>query len=332
MRNELLIGGNLARSQNHAVKIGRGHLNGLVVLVDRMTAEDRITIQRRTPRKTEVLLQNVPLFQLAAVSSVEIGYDSKAYEPIKDLAALIVTKGTFSAAEFNSNVREPNALSDRVAFYIQLGSLYLGQDSELDISLTLGAGGSGGTEPLYIYRFSGAKLPDFMVQLDVVSDFDAHHPNVDKVFLVSKTMDDALMSHTVARSIDVKVEDHEGPYLTDVRGLYLCTNLFETVEAMSRADIFEVYQRPDELPAQVHIKVSGADAALAQLLVRKLVFDRSLIAHHNLRNTELLSARLKALETAQPEVAAAMRESNLIPASGSVDRAISETLASYRYR
>ena len=329
MRIETATRGTFTAGQTINHTIGKGHLNGLLFMSTSNSHDASITIRRRGKAETRVLAANLRMSEAFRISDLDFGYNlkfhgflQKIYADLKAAAVTGFTTDTKLQTEYETAFGQVGVHF----YYVDLGSLYLGDDSELAVTLQIGAGMSAGA--FGMWTVSAERRPDFMLQYDVVTDFDATHNDVDAIFLCNTgseaqffKVDEVTRLITSEDAVAVQIEDHNGSYLTDLMGLYTATNVFSEVEGLLDQRVTVIYRRPDPLPARVYCKVTGLVSSGGQdwrLVVRKFVVDERLVSANTIDEAGRLAARLAELERTRPAVAKALRHAGLAVKSTSV--------------
>lgn len=322
---------------NHTVS--RGHVNGLIVSSGwSFNNGDRITVQRRTDRKTHILASAFPMMSLLALSGLENGLNSQASNAVGELVLQLAGEHA-DATEYKALTEgEYNAFISRVGrahgqyFYIPLGSLYLGKDSELDLEFVFG-GSRGANQTIDVYAVRQGDLrPDVMLQYVQTTDLERHYANTDGIFVARRDLaplDQLTMSGGVVNQVftdfDVYLEEQgESATLVDSKGVLAATNLFSKSEFTAQSHILQIYKSPDGLPRQVFCRISGANQGDIQLTHRLFLYDQPLVSRNTAEELDKLLARVEKLEREQPELAKALRHSGQVAKSEDLAAASAE--------
>jgi hypothetical protein len=297
-----------------------------------LAIEDRITVKRRTEQGTHVMVANQQLGDFVSISALERGYDSRDAQPLLDMVNMLVAKAVVTMDDYREHMEDSVGGAGKTVFYIDLGSLYLGAESELEITVHLSgaAGLDADGQPvtateLYCYAVSNIRTPDRMHVYDASHDYEAMHSQVDSVFLVPKNPAHHMLSWGPQKIYDltVQITDSEGQWLTDTRGLFSATNIFEMVESRPSTQAFTLFRRQDAIPAQIYCKVMGEDAPKTRLVFRKVRFDQSVLSRNTAAELTKLRVRVEELERRDSETAKALRHAGEL--SKSSDLAVVES-------
>jgi hypothetical protein len=324
MRQDLLFGGTYAGGAVKNFTIGRGHLNGLLFQVGRNSSDTFLTIKRRVGRNTILLVPNVRVRDLRRISSIEYGYDHGADAVAEGINGLLKAKipASFTQADWDVYVTG-NAGSTNITpmIYVDLGSIYLGGESELDITVTTDQAWGATQYPVRCYAITRERRPDFMLQTDYSLQLEETHRGVDALYLVGVDQGTYLNSLGRVPDITVQLQDDDQSTLTDWQGLYCATNIFSAIEAHAQPDTLVIYRQRDALPADVFCKVMGADSNLVRLIVRKRVYSPSQVSSNTLEELRTLQARTARLEAMDPGTAKALRHTGALDQSSTLARA-----------
>lgn len=323
MRQSLLFGGTYAPGEVKSHTAQRGHLNGLLFIFENNSADNRLTVTRRVGRNTHLMVPNFRVRDLRRISNVEFGYDFTSDGVIARLnegmkAKLTAAGSVWTQADFDNYVQSVYGLvNGATMIYVPLGSIYLGDSSELDISFSCDKAWAQ-SYPVRCYAISNERRPDFMYQTDYSLQLEQTHRNVDALYLVTKAHTGQANSHmnwlAPVRTPDITIQlvDDDEATLSDWSGHYAATNIFGRVEAHQTSEIAILYRRRDVLPAEVFAKITGNDAGLVELVVRRVVFDQGQVSANTLAELKQLTGRVAKLESSNPDAAKALRHAGEI--------------------
>ena len=310
MRQELIFRGSFSTGDVKFHTIGKGHLNGLLFYSSDTDPGYTVTIKRRTEHGTHVLCANMKAKDIQAISHLEGGVDEGSSRATEALGSQLVTKAVITQAEYDI-VRAISGDQGMHAVHLDLGSLYLGRQSELEITVNFSNFEVG--RVFAAYAVSVAKEPDQMYQYDVTADLEATHNNVDAVFLTSADGTNLIevaadgTGALISPDLTLQLEDSDSAWLTDILGLFVSTNVLAGIEGAASSRIFQLYRRPDALPAEVFVKLMGTDTNKVRLIVRRSKFDQRITSDQTVEELTKLRQRVEKIEREQPELAKALR-------------------------
>lgn len=321
MRVTTVYSGAPAASSSVSFQVQKGHLNGLLILKGKQSA-DTVTIQRQGTGRTHVLAANVRLEELRGITELEGGYSNFTSTVIQEVLDLLVTKTTITDAEREA-VESNTGIELKVPmFYVDLGSVYAAS-GRVDVTFNLGSDHSG---TFNVYAVSYAKLPDCMIQYNVSTDWESTHRGVDSIFLSRNggqpvALDDPSTYTFTALDFTIQIEDHEETFLTDIFGAFAGSNLIGESEVAAQR-LLKLYSSPDQLPADVFVRCTGTGVdSNFRLVIRKRVWDEAILSANTLAEAASFRQRLQAFEQADPVAAKAMRHAGLLPKSYEVAQA-----------
>ncbi|HEY0971180.1 MAG TPA: hypothetical protein VGE02_09455 [Gemmatimonadales bacterium] len=330
MRQELLFRGNFAPGSIKNYTLGRGHLNGLLVYSTANSPETRITVKRRVGKNTHLLVPNFRARDLRRISAIEQGYDYTTDNIFAGIGALLVSKAVATQAEVDASFGKPyGTIMPASMFYIPLGSIYNGSDSEIDITVACDKGWTK-PETVAFYAISRDRVPDFMLQTDYSLLQEETHRSVDSLFLVGAehTVPFETLDPSNIPDLTIQVTDDDSSSITDWVGMHAATQLFGMVESHQLTDIMVLYRKRDAIPADVFAKISGADASKVALVVRRIIFDQQQLSTHTLEELKSLVGRVQKLEQVAPDVAKALRHAGEIAKANQLASVAAEVAAS----
>lgn len=316
MRQERIYSGTVTAGQTVTHTLARGHLNGLL-LVGAAIGEGSITVKRRTDHGCAVLAANLGLQHVTRISDIDNGATASP-AVLESLRNLLVTDhdgagaGTpvFTSAQFKQYVLDNHGPQNLPCAFLNLGSIYLGQASDLELEATFTNAGE-----VRIYAVSAQKTPDMMLQYDQVSDREGHHVKVDALYVSASSgfllTPDADGRYSAAKDVTLQVEDEEGSYITDISGVVGAASVLGRTEDKIQSSAVRAYGAPQGIPANVFLRVSGANASDVVIIARKAVFDPDAVSVNTVRELRRLQSRLETLEKQEPAVARAYRHAGL---------------------
>lgn len=339
MKVDQIIRQNYAAGTTAQKTIGRGHLNGLLLMASGSIAGLTVTVKRRMNNgKVHVLASALTVGTLGRISDLEFGYSSTTGKAIQGIYTALIAKagavagtpagatGYFAAADLTSFETSYGELGLTIAF-LDLGSLYLGNEGELDVSVAMGS--AVGTGMLAVYTVSRLREPDKMFQYDLSFDWEATQKRVDSVYYGGLggsgilATDDTTFLATAESSVVMQYDDGEGTVICDVLGMYLATVVFSRAEAIVDQVFVKVYQRTDVVPRDVYLKVTGYDAANHFILIKRVLYDNEVLSAHTVIEGKNLAARIAELEASDPATAQALRHAGAIVRADAVRAAVS---------
>jgi hypothetical protein len=318
MRQESIYSGGVAAGQNVVYKLENGHSNGLLFFSDAPITDAAITVKRNSPARCFVLSAGIEVKHFARISDVERGATANR-AVLHALRGLLTTDhdgaGTgvavFTPAQFKQYVTDVLGPQDVGAFFLDLGSIYTGPNSSIELSIKFGAALSD----VRIYSVSFSREPDRMVEYNTVVDREQHLTGIDRLYLsangASLLNQDAAGLFTTPLGVSVQIEDHDGPWLTDVAGLVAAATVLGRTESHVESAIVLAYDAPDALPASVYYKLSGADVANVTPIVVRNVFDPAMVSANTRRELAGIRQRTAQLEAADPATAKALRHAGV---------------------
>lgn len=327
MRTDLIQRGTYTAGQTINYTIGKGHLNGLMFLSTSNSLDATLTLRRRGVRETKVLANNLRISEAFRISDLEFGYNYKygqmfeqLYADLKAAAVTGFTTDTKLESTYEGTISGEMGL---YFYYVDLGSLFLGTDSELVINFQVGSTMTAGNYG--IWSVSARRVPDFMFQYDVVTDFDSTQRNVDAIYLGNTgtkatflEVNDSTKLISYEAATTVQLEDHNGPYISDLTGMLCATLIFGQTEGFADQRMVLLYKRPDSLPATVYCKVTGLPVGGGEdwrLIVRRFVADDLYVSTNTIEEATLFTRRLAELEQRDPALAKALRHRGDVPSS-----------------
>lgn len=334
MRIDVLRTGSLAAGATASFKVNKGHLNGLLVFGVEEDPKTVVTIKRSTPSRTHVLAANIPLIDFRLISDLEHGYGIGVGGHIQALVPFLETAATITAANWET-IEQTYGELGLYAYYVDLGSLYLSGESELEVTIQKAATSAAGE--FRVYSASLMMTPDVMYQYDASADPDQVHYSVDAIYLTHNgagmiRLDDATQAFTLSDGVTdysdstIQVEDDENTYLSDVIGAYGAALVLGHAHAAIAQRVFLVYRRPDGVPQTVNLKVRGFDLASGKdkVVVRRIVADEQTTSKNTVAQGEKYLRRLQKFERRDPEQAKALRHAGVIDKSADVGVALSQ--------
>lgn len=316
IRQDALFAGNQTAGQQRQYTYNRGHLNGILIMMGTggNSLENRLTIKRRVGDQVINLLPNVRINDLRRVSAIEYGYDNRS-DPWKQLKTLLRAQvPAITDANWASTIEAVCGPTETLfTVFVPLGSIYLGTDSELDITLNVDPALAAPC-PFQFYAISSDRVPDYNLTLDYSINLEQWHRGVESLYLVSRDASD-LFGRTFtlgAPDLQVLVQDDDRETISDFYGYLAATNALGMVEGRVMGEILRIYQVRDPLPADVFMKVTGSWAQYVTPLVRRKVVSAPTVSANTVREVQSLAQRVEQLERTAPDVARALRHAGEI--------------------
>ena len=310
MAQELIFSGVVAQGAQRQYTLSRGHVNGLLIRTA-YDAGSTLTIKRRVDSKVLTLCSQFRLLDLRRIASLEYGLDYRS-----DVASVIrqalVTKALMTAAEFNTAFTNAGLGSpDAHPFiYVPLGSMYLGSDSEIDITFTADSSASWGAgQDVRFYAFDNERVPDFSFQYDTVQNLEQQHQAVESLWLSHANNTNFIASITAAGGsydLGVDYDDGDGMRNTDIHGLMAESNVFYNVESRQVSDVAAIYRNRDAIPRNVFLRVKGANTADARVIARRKVYTEA-TSRNTIKELDELAKRTAQLEATNSDLALQLR-------------------------
>jgi hypothetical protein len=293
-----------------------------MIVSDGIQSTDRITVRRRTETGTHVLIANQPLTDFFAISAHESGVDTRSGAALTELVDSMARDKVITVGRANEFAYRVGGQSRQYGF-INLGSLYLGKDSELDIAINFGSNSLAG-RVLRGYLVSARKSPDVMLQYIESRDMEANHVNTESLFMLRRNYEpffqtsyalngaDVVVSESVTTAVDVQISDGEFSYLADIVGMQAQTAIFGQAEIVAPQYAYKLYQTPDSLPHDIYVRISGEDQDKVRLVTRVVKYDQRLTSRNTIAELDELANKIAKLERENGDQAKAMRHAGVI--------------------
>jgi hypothetical protein len=295
-------------------QIQKGHVNGLLIVKGFEHANDMLTIQRHGSSRTHVLCASLRLSEFRGIQELEYGYGNFTSAYINRA----FDNAGMTGASMDGNVDAILGLEANVpVYYVDMGSIYA-NSGRVDITLQLDAAHSG---TIAAYGVSFDRRPDFMRQYSISGDFDQTVLGVDGVYLSRNGgLPLSLVDHAGATltvpDLNIQVEDGDETFLSDWLGAFAASNVLGKVEGIAVQRVIKVYDKPDAVPRDVYIRLSGAAATSDyRLIVCRTVIDQPILSANTLAEASAARLRLSRFEQRDPLTAKGMRHAGLIPHS-----------------
>lgn len=300
-----------------SVKIGVGKLNGILIGGSRsFHTGDELTIKLRTERSTEVLVNRMSFEKLEQLHDLNYGASySGGNRALRRL--YLDARGT------DFTVAEAEALEERInvtsQLYVDLGHITLDEHAELEVIVTV-AGTKSWIETLSVSSVYHSAMVDIYKLLDETDDRNATHQNVRNIYLWKDS--GFTVDGFDYADVDIQVDDKRQSYLMDIRDAYAATVTFGNVEQYVADNTVAVFGENGPLPADVRLKLTGADVEDVTVIVEREIIPLGSVDHSAIDNARDLLDRIVALERKNPKEAEAYRHAGKISKSSDLEKGI----------
>lgn len=298
MRPELVSKTRLTEG-GHSFDYHTGKMNGILI-TGATNSDNRITVKIRDDQETLILASRLSHGFCEFLTDMYYGQSNggqinsaikKSLKYVDDQLRLITNDNTLSAVNVFNDLTE-----DISTIYLPLGNIDLA-DKELEV---LYESFETKDRDLKMYIIHLNDGPELYYNYDQTSDRNISMKGIRQVFIENKN---GFVENKMPKDIQFQLDVVDGRnMLVDLEGVLASTKVFSEIESHNYPNYLRVYEETLPIPAQMRVKLSGDSASETELIfVREMIPDSvENAAANTLRE---LQARLKTLESQNPNVA-----------------------------
>lgn len=231
-----------------------------------------------------------------------------------------------------------------IGCYVPLGSLFLDEKDELQVSITYDNRADGkfytldstkskivtttakpASIKMKISTLDANSTIDHSFRYDKSKDYERPVNNVEAIYIYSENLEKPV-SHQDYGDMSVQFNRVVGDdILFDFSTACLSSVIFNTIEDIEEQTICQIYKNVDTIPSSGRIQLPMAnDHKELTLLVVERVLNAKAMLRQTSRTLKEENERLKSLESENSEDAAVMQITGAVPTKESAERAIKE--------
>ena len=307
--------------------VGAGHVNGILVSANHEIVDFTLTVRLRSNKGTRVLVQDIPLEEMALISSNRFGQNITGASAM--LGTMFYTTLTMPDKRGMGEVGSNSAVFGSVE--VPLGSIYLSRGEELVVTLRRGSKTSlNSDEPVTIMTYTDNRAPHHLLTYEQELDDQVTFHDCMEVYAIGKLFKPDVHEY-MPELPQLQCKTGDMSYIADIVDIHSATvargfpempsfvNYGETEYANS---LVSVWQNSGVIPQTVEMRLTGGKADSFKFIGVQKVFIQARTTQTNVEELQRYGNQIEELERKEPEKAKALRHAGEIPKSVEVKKTV----------